>query len=141
MSSTTQSKLAPVRLVREIWREIFLGVGMWGAFRPIFAALLAAIPGLFLGQHFNRKHRRAFDWTLLQIPLALTIVLYIPLWLWSIYDAWRDATIIVSDSRKNYGRQSWSFVDKSPDFIPSRSAKSSESNSLGKSPEKNALKL
>jgi hypothetical protein len=101
MSSTTQSKLAPLRMVREIWREIFLGVGMWGAFRPIFAALLAAIPGLFLGQHFNRKHRRAFDWTLLQIPLALTIVLYIPLWLWSIYDAWRDATIIVSNSKKN----------------------------------------
>ena len=101
MSSTTQSKLAPLRMVREIWREIFLGVGMSGAFRPIFAALLAAIPGLFLGQHFNRKHRRAFDWTLLQIPLALTIVLYIQLWLWSIYDAWRDATIIVSNSKKN----------------------------------------
>jgi len=104
MSSTTQSKLAPLRMVREIWREIFLGVGMWGAFRPIFAAVLAVIPGLFLGQHFNRKHRRAFDWTLLQIPLALTIVLYVPLWLWSIYDAWRDATIIVSESKKNQGR-------------------------------------
>ena len=99
MSSTTQSKLAPLRMVREIWREIFLGVGMWGAFRPVLAALLAAIPGLFLGQHFNRKHQRAFDWTLLQIPLALTIVLYIPLWLWSIYDAWRDATVIVSTAR------------------------------------------
>ena len=81
MSSTTQTKLSPIRLVREIWREIFLGVGLWGAFRPIFAALLAAIPGLFLGQHFN--------------------ILYIPLWLWSIYDAWRDATIIVSNSKKN----------------------------------------
>ena len=100
MTTTGQSELKPWRLVSEIWREIFLGVGMWGAFRPIFAALLAAIPGLFLGQHFNRNHQRAFDWTLLQIPLALTIVLYIPLWLWSIYDAWRDATVIVSNARK-----------------------------------------
>jgi|TARA_B100001540_G_scaffold317118_1_gene349080 hypothetical protein len=101
MTSTGQSEVKPWRLVTEIWREIFLGVGMWGAFRPIFAALLAAIPGLFLGQHFNRKHRRAFDWTLLQIPLALTIVLYIPLWLWSIYDAWRDATVIVSNAQQS----------------------------------------
>ena len=100
MTTTGQSELKPWRLVTEIWREIFLGVGMWGAFRPIFAALLAAIPGLFLGQHLNRNHQRAFDWTLLQIPLALTIVLYIPLWLWSIYDAWRDATVIVSNARK-----------------------------------------
>ncbi len=99
MAATGQSKLGIWRVITEIWREIFLGVGMWGAFRPIFAALLAAIPGLFLGQHFNRKHRRAFDWTLLQIPLALTIVLYVPLWLWSIYDAWRDATIIVSSAK------------------------------------------
>ena len=99
MTPAEQSKLSPMRLITEIWREIFLGVGMWGAFRPIFAGLLAAIPGLFLGQHFNRKHQRAFDWTLLQIPLALTIVLYVPLWLWSIYDAWRDATVIVSQAR------------------------------------------
>ena len=101
MTPSGQSELKPLNLVTEIWREIFLGVGMWSALRPILAALLAAIPGFFLGQHFNRKHRRAFDWTLLQIPLALTIVLYIPLWLWSIYDAWRDATIIVSNSKTN----------------------------------------
>ena len=99
MGATGQSKMKPWRLITEIWREIFLGVGMWWAFRPLLAALLASIPGLFLGQHFNRKHQRAFDWTLLQIPLALTIVLYIPLWLWSIYDAWRDATVIVSTAR------------------------------------------
>ena len=99
MGETGQSKMKPWRLITEIWREIFLGVGMWGAFRPVLAALLAAIPGFFLGQHFNRKHQRAFDWTLLQIPLALTIILYIPLWLWSIYDAWRDATVIVSTAR------------------------------------------
>jgi len=37
----------------------------------------------------------------LQIPLALTIVLYVPLWLWSIYDAWRDATVIVSNAKSN----------------------------------------
>ena len=106
MTATGQSDIGLWRLITEIWREIFLGVGMWGAFRPIFAALLAAVPGLFLGQHFNRKHQRAFDWTLLQIPLALTIVLYIPLWLWSIYDAWRDATIIVSNAKSDQGLQS-----------------------------------
>ena len=81
----------PFRLAKEIWREITFGVGTWGAFRPLFAALLAVVPWLFLGQHFNRNHRRGFDWLLLQIPLALTIVLWIALWLWSIFDAWRDA--------------------------------------------------
>jgi hypothetical protein len=29
---------------------------------------------------------------MLQIPLALTIVLWIGLWLYSIFDAWREAT-------------------------------------------------
>jgi hypothetical protein len=28
---------------------------------------------------------------LLQIPLALTIVLWVLLYVWSIFDAWRDA--------------------------------------------------
>ena len=82
-------------LIKEIWREITFGVGMWGTLRPIVAALAAAVPFLFLGQHFNRNHRRAVDWTLLQIPLALTVVLWVALWLYSIFDAWRDATIIV----------------------------------------------
>ena len=80
-----------IRMLKEIWREITFGVGTWGALRPIFAVLLSIIPFLYLGQHFNREHRRGIDWLLLQIPLALTIVLWIGLYLWSIFDAWRDA--------------------------------------------------
>lgn len=90
-SSAGQKGLLPVRVVKEIWREVTFGVGTWGALRPLIAALLAAVPFLFLGQHFNRQHRRAMDWTFLQIPLALTIVLWVFLYLWSIFDAWRDA--------------------------------------------------
>ena len=82
----------PVRLFREIWKEITFGAGAWGTLRPLITALLATVPFLFLGQHFNRQHRKAFDWTMLQIPLALTIVLWIGLWLYSIFDAWREAT-------------------------------------------------
>ncbi len=86
----------PVRLFREIWREFTFGVGAWGALRPLFTALLASIPFLFLGQHFNRQHRKAFDWTLLQIPLALTIVLWMGLWAYSVFDAWREATRVIA---------------------------------------------
>ena len=83
--------ILPVRIVREIWREITFGVGTWGALRPLVAALLAAVPFMFLGQHFNRQHRRGFEWGFLQIPLAFTVLLWIGLYLWSIIDAWRDA--------------------------------------------------
>ena len=86
------SNLRPVRLLREIWKEFTFGVGAWGTLRPLLTALLAAVPFLFLGQHANRQHRKAFGWSLLQIPLALTIVLWIGLWLYSIFDAWRAAT-------------------------------------------------
>ncbi len=44
----------------------------------------------------NREHRKAFDYTLLQIPLALSVFLWPLLYLWSIVDAWRGATAIVS---------------------------------------------
>ena len=83
-------------LIKEIWREITFGVGMWGTLRPLVAALAAAVPFLFLGQHFNRNHRRAVDWTLLQIPLALTVILWVALWAYSIFDAWKDATKMVA---------------------------------------------
>ena len=91
--------LRPLSLIKEIWREITFGVGMWGTLRPLVAALAAAVPLLFLGQHFNRKHRRAMDWTLLQIPLALTVVLWIALWAYSIFDAWKDATKMVATKK------------------------------------------
>tara|TARA_B100001094_G_C18081037_1_gene745191 strand:+ start:697 stop:1026 length:330 start_codon:yes stop_codon:yes gene_type:complete len=83
-------------LSKTIWNEITAGVGIWGAFRPIFAVILSLIPFLFLGQHFNRNHRRGSDWFLLQIPLAFTLILWVLLYFWSIFDAWRDASIIVS---------------------------------------------
>jgi len=84
-----------LRVIQEIWREITFGVGTWGAFRPVFTVLVALIPFLFLGQHFNREHQKATDWSLLQIPLALTILLWIGLYLWSIFDAWKNALNVV----------------------------------------------
>jgi hypothetical protein len=51
-----------VRLFKEIWKEITFGVGAWGTLRPLITALLASIPFLFLGQHFNRQHKKGFDW-------------------------------------------------------------------------------
>ena len=96
-SSEQPQGILPVRIVREIWREITFGVGTWGALRPLVAALLAAVQFLFLGQHFNRQHRRAAEWSFLQIPLALTLLLWIGLYLWSIFDAWRDAVSAMGD--------------------------------------------
>ena len=93
------SDLRPVRLLREIWKEFTFGVGAWGTLRPLFTALIAFVPFLFLGQHANRQHRKAFDWSLLQIPLALTIVLWVGLWLYSIFDAWRIATQSIAKSK------------------------------------------
>ena len=87
-----------VALGKTIWAEITAGVGIWGAFRPIVAVLLSLVPFLFLGQHFNRNHRRGADWFMLQIPLAFTLVLWILLYVWSIVVAWRDASILVSES-------------------------------------------
>ena len=98
-SSTPKQGVLPVRIVREIWREITFGVGTWGALRPLVAALLAVVPFLFLGQHFNRQHRRATEWSLLQIPLALTLLLWIGLYAWSFFDAWRDAVSAMGESQ------------------------------------------
>ena len=78
---------------------------LWGALRPIVAVLIAAIPFLYLGQHFNRKHQKGFDFALLQVPLALTVVLWFILWAYSIFDAWRDATKFVA-SKNTQGNQS-----------------------------------
>jgi phosphoglycerol transferase MdoB-like AlkP superfamily enzyme len=87
-----------VALGKTIWAEITAGVGIWGAFRPIIAVILSLVPFLFLGQHFNRNHRRGADWFMLQIPLAFTLVLWVLLYVWSIIVAWRDASILVSES-------------------------------------------
>ena len=87
-----------IALGKTLWNEITAGVGIWGAFRPVFAVVLSLVPFLFLGQHFNRKHRRGFDWFLLQIPLAFTLVLWVLLYVWSVFDAWRDASVSVARS-------------------------------------------
>ena len=85
---TEEDDIDSFALTKTIWEEITAGVGIWGAFRPFS----------YLGQHFNRKHQRGFDWFMLQIPLAFTLVLWVLLYAWSIFDAWRDASIQVSES-------------------------------------------
>ena len=98
-----------LRTVAILWQEITSGVGFWGSFRPILAVMLSLVPFLFLGYHFNRKHRQAFDFTALQIPLALTVVLWVGLYVFSIFEAYRDATIIVAEAARRHaaGSQSW----------------------------------
>ena len=85
-------------VVRLIWTELTAGVGAWGSLKPLVAGVLAAVPFLFLGQHFNRQHQKGFDWMLLQLPLALTILLWPVLWAWSILDAYRVAMVAVSEA-------------------------------------------
>ena len=88
-----------IGLSKVIWRELTAGVGLWGSIRPLVAVLLAAIPLLFLGQHFNRQHRKAGDWTLLQIPLAFTVILWFGIYLWSLVDAWQVSSNRVATIR------------------------------------------
>ena len=87
--------------VRIIWNELTAGVGAWGSLKPLIAGALAVIPFLFLGQHFNRQHQKAFDWMLLQLPLVLTLILWPVLWFWSIFDAYRVAMIEVSETENH----------------------------------------
>ena len=91
----TRDVLGAIRL---IWNELTAGVGAWGSLKPLIAGALAAIPFLFLGQHFNRQHQKGFDWMLLQLPLVLTLILWPVLWAWSIFDAYRVAMISVSEA-------------------------------------------
>ena len=78
-------------ILRVIFAQITSGVGFWGSFQPIIAIIFSLVPFLFLGQHFNRSHQKGIDFTLLQIPLALTGILWIGLYLWSIFDARNEA--------------------------------------------------
>ena len=94
-----ETDIDSLELGKTIWNEITAGVGIWGAFKPIVAVLLSLVPFMYLGQHFNRNHRRGFDWFLLQIPLAFTLILWVLLYLWSIFDAWRDASVSVAEGQ------------------------------------------
>ncbi len=85
-------------LIRVIFAQITSGVGFWGSLQPIIAVLISLIPFLFLGQHFNRSHQKGFDFALLQLPLALTGVLWVGLYFWSIFDAWNEAQKYVLDN-------------------------------------------
>ena len=57
----TEKGVTGFKIFRQIWKEVTLGVGFWGALRPLFAAVIAAVPFFFLGQHFNRKHQKALE--------------------------------------------------------------------------------
>jgi len=85
-------------LIRVIIAQITSGVGFWGSLQPIIAVLISLVPFLFLGQHFNRSHQKGFDFALLQLPLALTGVLWVGLYFWSIFDAWNEAQKYVLDN-------------------------------------------
>jgi|ETNmetMinimDraft_21_1059911.scaffolds.fasta_scaffold09981_3 hypothetical protein len=87
--------------IRIIWTELTAGLGAWGSIKPLIAGTLAVIPFLFLGQHFNRQHMKAFDWMLLQFPLVLTLILWPVLWFWSIFDAYRVAMVHVSEAENH----------------------------------------
>lgn len=87
----------PFHVVMVVLSEITGGVGPWGALRPLIATGLAVIPFLFLGQHFNRQHSKAFDWFALQIPL-LFCLLWPLLWVWSLFDAYQNAMLSVTQS-------------------------------------------
>mgnify|MGYP001479622725 CR=1 FL=1 len=86
----------PFHIVLVILNEITGGVGPWGALKPLIALILALVPFLFLGQHFNRQHSKAFDWFALQIPL-LFCLLWPLLYLWSLFDAYQTAMLTVAD--------------------------------------------
>ncbi|HJM29598.1 MAG: hypothetical protein QF365_04000 [Candidatus Thalassarchaeaceae archaeon] len=88
----------PFKVARVIWYEISGGIGPWGALRPLIAIVLALIPFLFIGQHFNRQHRKAAGWFAVQFPLILSLVLWPILYIWSIGDAWWVSSNIVSKS-------------------------------------------
>ncbi len=93
--------------IRLIWTELTAGVGAWGSLKPLIAGVLAAVPFLFLGQHFNRQHQKGFDWMLLQLPLVLTLLLWPVLWAWSIFDAYRVAMIAVSEAENKRRIMEW----------------------------------
>ena len=84
-----------------IWYELSGGIGPWGALRPLVAFVLALVPFLFLGQHFNRQHRKALGVFLIQLPLILSVVMWPVLFIWSIADAWWVSSRIVAKAESS----------------------------------------
>ena len=93
-----ESGANPLGVLSVIWHELSGGVGPWGAVRPLFAVALSLVPLLFLGQHFNREHRKGGEWFLIQFPLILSLVLWPFLYFWSIVDAWWVSSGIVASA-------------------------------------------
>lgn len=89
-----------------IWDELSGGIGPWGAMRPLFAVALSLVPLLFLGQHFNRQHRKGLEWFLIQFPLVVSLVLWPLLYVWSIADAWWVSSEIVSSAENRANLES-----------------------------------
>ena len=70
-----EEEVTAIGVIGVIWKELSGGVGPWGALRPLVAVLLSLVPFLFLGQHFNRQHRKSVGWFVIQFPLILSIFL------------------------------------------------------------------
>ncbi|GIR34381.1 MAG: hypothetical protein VXX59_01100 [Candidatus Thermoplasmatota archaeon] len=96
VDSKPPARATPLGVLRAIWNELSGGIGPWGALRPAFSILLAIVPFLYLGQHFNRQHKKGVWWFVLQLPLLLTIVLWPLIYAWSIIDSWWVSNGIVS---------------------------------------------
>ncbi len=97
VESVEDDVFSPIGVVSAIWSELSGGVGPWGAIRPLFAVVLSFVPFLFLGQHFNRQHRKGGEWFLIQFPL-IAAFLWPFLFVWSIVDAWWVSSGIVASS-------------------------------------------
>ena len=79
-----------------IWYELSGGIGPWGTLRPLVALAISLVPFLYLGQHFNRQHRKALGYFVIQLPLIFSVVLWPVLFIWSIVDSWWVSSGIVA---------------------------------------------
>ena len=89
-------EVSKLGVIGVIWSELNGGIGPWGTLRPLFSIILALVPFLFLGQHFNRQHEKANSWFLIQLPLLFTVILWFLLYVWSIGDAFFVSSRIVA---------------------------------------------
>ena len=97
-SENEPEKASTLGVMGVIWYELSGGIGPWGALRPIVALAISLVPFLYLGQHFNREHRKGGEWFLIQFPLILSLVLWPVLYFWSIADAWWVSSGIVASA-------------------------------------------